>query len=152
MKNASLAKKGVWYGLLAHLLIILLAHVVFLLLLFRNDLRAGIPVMLEIELHATYLSFFGLLLAGGAVAGNRLAAQIIRLQGRAVAAGLTYGCLVALIIIAYGLTLSTVQIGFSLAVSLMKEPAVVAMLVFVPVWLGIALLLGRAYRKNYQVV
>ncbi|MFB6454696.1 hypothetical protein ACE38W_05435 [Chitinophaga sp. Hz27] len=147
MKNASLLRKGAWYGLLIHLLIIFLAHVIFLLLLFRNDLRAGIPVMLDIELHATYVIFFLLLLAGGAVAGNRLAAQVIKLQGRTVAAGLTYGFLVALIVIVYGLTLSTMQIGFSLAASMMKDPAVLAMLVFVPAWLCVGLMIGKAYKQ-----
>ena len=144
------AKQGALYGFLAHLLILIGGQLIFILLLgiYGSPVEVSVIMLKSLELNAYAFTFFALLLAGGWLVGYKLTLQIVEKKKGVFSAGLLSGILVAVFTIAYWLIVSFKVNGVKGTIPVLKQPAILAFIVFIIHWLIVAAIIKRKAKQS----
>ncbi|MBV7530789.1 hypothetical protein [Chitinophaga sp. sic0106] len=137
MSILSTHRKGALLGLLSHLLIIVAGQLIFIEILFPHDFSMGISMLVALQANVYALTFYALLLIGGWWLGARTGAALA--PGASVMrTGLRSGLLTALLVLLYWTPFSIAKSGFSIGLIVMRDPAILALVVFCLTWVIVA--------------
>ncbi|SHM57914.1 hypothetical protein SAMN05444266_10967 [Chitinophaga jiangningensis] len=132
-------RKGALLGLLAHLFILLTGQLIFILILFPHDFGIGVDMLVALQGNVYALTFYALLLIGGWILGGKVGARLA-MGGSVVRTGLRSGLLVALLSVLFWMPVTISQSGLGTGLQVMRDPAILALVVFCINWLIVAVL------------